>query len=71
MLANNSKHIKTMEGFEAREYTPAEYVAWAYNDTMRNAKTARNFILSIQSKLMSYEDKVSQTLLPKLHLSKQ
>lgn len=70
-MANNSKHICTMEGFEAKQQSVADYVSWAYDDTMRNERSTRNFIMGIAEKLKTYEDKVSQTLLPKLNLNKQ
>jgi len=71
VLANNSRHIKTMEGFSATEYSTADFVDWAHIDTMRNVKTTKNFILTIASKLKTYEDGVSQILFPKINLHKQ
>jgi hypothetical protein len=67
VVTDNSRHMKTAENFQPQEYTTADFVEWAYSDTMRNSKSTKNFISGIAHRLKSYEDEVSHTILPKLN----
>jgi hypothetical protein len=63
--------MKSAEALESTEHSVTDFVDWAYKDTLRNAKTTRNFIMGMAERLKTFEDKISQTILPKLMLNKQ
>lgn len=63
--------MKSVENFEPKQHSTSEFIDWAYKDTLRKEKTTRNFIMGIAEKLSAYEEKISQTILPKVILTKQ
>ena len=65
-MADNVKFYRNSESFEVKECPSCEYVDWAYDETIRQAKTTRNFIMQTVERLKEYENRISRIYFPKL-----